>query len=41
MVIVLMSICDDVFRIADTYRMHAYPVPNMPDRCIKVLEKKR
>lgn len=32
---------DDVFRIADTYRMHAYPVPNMPDRCIKVLEKKR
>lgn len=32
---------DDVFRLADTYRMHAYPAPNMPDRCIKILEKKR
>lgn len=31
---------EDVFRIADTYRMHAYPVPGKPNSYIKVLEKK-
>ena len=32
---------NDVFHIADTYRMQAYPVPNMPNQYLKVLEKKR
>lgn len=32
---------DDVFRLADTYQMRAFPVPGMSHYYLKVLEKKR